>query len=1738
VIRFLRNNSAIATPERGRHLRSAVVMVVSVASLLLTAAPAVAVNAHVLSTTFGAASSIPANPYPLSNPADAAVDNSAGSSVHDVYVVDPANFRVEKFDSLGNFIFMFGQHVNQTTGGDVCTVASGDTCQAGTSGSTPGSFITPTFVAADGSSGPSAGDVYVGDSGDNLVSKFGPSGNLIASWGSGGQLDGSTATDGPFNGMAGIAVDSAGTLYVYNGGTLFKFGQDGSFTSDFGLPFGTTPVGIAIDSSGNIYKVRGSDQVAKLNSSGSVINEGFSGGVASIAIDPSNDDLYVDEDGGFISRFTCGSSCTPTETFGEGNLNGAQGIGVDASTHTVYAADAGAGNVAVFGYVALPDVTTGQITNPRKTSVTLTGHIDPAGAGPITACHFDYGTDTSYGKTAPCAEGNSFSAAAGVHADVSGLTTEATYHFRLVATNAAGASRGHDQSFETLGAHVSHTLTTDFGTASSTPANPYPLLNPSDVEVDQTSHDIYVTDPGNYRVEKFSEEGKFLLMFGKEVNKTAVEDHRISEENVCPTSGHSGDECQPGVSGESPGAFETPSYLAVDNSCFQHQPPLTAATTPTCEEFDPSSGDLYVADTGDNLVSKFDASGRIVTNWGVSGQKDGSDADFGPFATAGPIFGVAVGGPNGNLFVGGNAGVYNNFWEYSQSGTPIGPYHNSGAPWLKVDPAGNVYAGAPYALDLPAEELYQDTGSVIYHYGTLAGGEPVDRFGGGQLSGPMGIAVDGTSHTVYVANSTIDDVGVFGDVRPIVTTGPPTEVTESEVTLTGHIDPAGRGNVTSCQFEYGLGRSYGTTVPCTPDPTGHAFEGPTDVTAIVSGFSPGTKDHYRLVATNADGGTANGLDETFITTQPPAIDGLKAEELTATSAELVAKINPNGLDTTYQVKYGPSTNYGQATPEGSIKAANSDQPIKVDLTNLAPGVEYHYTLIATNADGTTTAVDHTFNFYPPSCPNENVRQQTETNYLPDCRAYELVSPENAGGTQLYPGGPNTGYATNPSRLSFVGLFSTIPNSGGSPIDGIGDLYVSTRTDTGWVTRYVGLPSAEVAVDGGPPMGPPVSAGVVGTGLTSVDNQIGLTNESNGERSNQDKIQNNVLTDPAMNKFVDWNDGGLDREQGGGSNAGYVWSAHGNFLDRWPTNLATVPAGNYPNGPAYYFSNPEFGPPFEVAPGGANALHCPTVAEGGFAINDCPGDVTASSDLSHFVFATEWNSFAPGGLVSSPGSVYDNNTGTDTVDIASKLAGGAPIPAEPTDEARDPLQIPAVSADGSHILMAAGVTGPCGSAQCPESTHCQSTFQGVVARCQMQPSQLYMRVDDAATYEIAPGHAVTYDGMTPDGSKVYFTTEEHLTNEDLDHGGTSLYMWSEKGEKEEHPLTLISKGNNPGKEGEPGNTAACSASFTSKCGIVTYSDVSYCTLYGGAGGNCHSDNSIAAENGNVYFFSPEQLDGSRGIPNQENLYDYRNGAVQYVTTFTTGPFCYPSRLSACSDTPIARMQVNPDDSHMAFLTASPITQYDNAGHLEMYTYEPSTGKIICVSCNPSGTPPTSDVQASQDGLFMASDGRTFFSTDEALVLGDTNQGQDVYEYVDGRPQLITPGTGDSGTQESEEANLLSPPGLIGVSANGLDVYFSTVETLVPQDHNGLFIKFYDARAGGGLSAPPPPPSCDAAEECHGTGTELPAASKNGTAVALGADGNFPARKPGVHRKRHRRSHKRHHTRAAKHSRGGM
>jgi hypothetical protein len=158
----------------------------AVLALLLVPSSVFAKQVRLFSGSFGAASSTPVDPYPLSKPESVAVDDAS----HDVYVTDPGNHRVEKFDSSGNFLLAFGANV----GGPGVNVCGGVVvCSPGTAGSAPGEFeveeaprgassTESMYVAVDNSSkGPSAGDVYVAEnsSGRNQTELFKVQGKLV-----------------------------------------------------------------------------------------------------------------------------------------------------------------------------------------------------------------------------------------------------------------------------------------------------------------------------------------------------------------------------------------------------------------------------------------------------------------------------------------------------------------------------------------------------------------------------------------------------------------------------------------------------------------------------------------------------------------------------------------------------------------------------------------------------------------------------------------------------------------------------------------------------------------------------------------------------------------------------------------------------------------------------------------------------------------------------------------------------------------------------------------------------------------------------------------------------------------------------------------------------------------------------------------------------------------------------------------------------------------------------------------------------------------------------------------------------------------------------------------------------------------------------------------------------------------------------------------------------------------------
>jgi hypothetical protein len=868
-------------------------------------------------------------------------------------------------------------------------------------------------------------------------------------------------------------------------------------------------------------------------------------------------------------------------------------------------------------------------------------------------------------------------------------------------------------------------------------------------------------------------------------------------------------------------------------------------------------------------------------------------------------------------------------------------------------------------------------------------------------------------------------------VRPAavleVKTDPADDVTRTTAQLGGSLDADGMQ--TTFWFEWGVDTTYRQR---TPDMSAGEATGATQVPSVeINNLQPGRRYHFRLAASNGLG-TSFGDDRSFVAASAPAISGVTPSEVAETSATLSALINPGGYPTSYHFEYGPSSDYGRSAPAGGANIEGGDpMSVSVHLVDLEPGVEYHFRVVATNVWGSEASDDATFTFFPSDCPNAYARQLTRSAYLPDCRAYELVSPRNAGGIQLYPGdltqdylfynflqnvypylptkAQNLGTATSPGRFTFLGFSGALP--GTNPPNSLIDSYTSTRTVDGWVTHYWGLRGNES----------------IGAGGAECNEQMDVCIDY--------RVPEILLkTDPNFK----------------GSAAPYVWDWEGHSLGRWPTNLGVVK-----NGDEYV------------------------------------GDDRPSSNYRHYVFSSNNVKFTTDGVLKAPGSAYDNDIEEATVTKVSVLPGGADIPAGVgTGEGEEFIRIPAVSKDGSHILM---------------------TTQG---EGDSSTVNLYMRVDDAVTYPIAQGRkAIHLIGMTEDGSKVLFATRDHVTADDTDFG-EDIFLWQEATDE----ITRLSQGNGAG------DSNSCQPP----------EPLFVCTAVPLKTERPDSDDRLASQSGDVYFISPEQLDpNSPGVLNEKNLYVYRHGAVRYVATLDP-------------KTSIDRIQISPDGSRVAFVTAARLTGYDNEGWREMYTYNPEIGVVRCVSCIPSGQPPqilrppedpfnqqgrqnpSKDVMASQSGRFMSDDGRTAFATSDALVESDTDGLVDVYEFVGGRPQLVTSGTASVDLLTGSQFYPGEYTGLEAISRNGVDLYFSTYDTLAPEeDENGQFLKFYDARTNGGFPPPPASLPCVAADECHGEENAGPAAAVIGTAAQLGPQKSPQKAKRKKHgKKRGKPRHKKH------------
>ena len=130
------------------------------------------------------------------------------------------------------------------------------------------------------------------------------------------------------------------------------------------------------------------------------------------------------------------------------------------------------------------------------------------------------------------------------------------------------------------------------------------------------------------------------------------------------------------------------------------------------------------------------------------------------------------------------------------------------------------------------------------------------------------------------------------------------------------------------------------------------------------------------------------------TTSPPTVDALSARNLSPSSTELSAEVDPRGLPSDYHFEYGPqectdTENTCATLAAGSIPASFGDHEVHAVLEDLKPATAYFYRLVVSNSDGTVTAAPSPNAFTTLPSPGA----------LLDSRGWEMVSPpEKHGGT--------------------------------------------------------------------------------------------------------------------------------------------------------------------------------------------------------------------------------------------------------------------------------------------------------------------------------------------------------------------------------------------------------------------------------------------------------------------------------------------------------------------------------------------------------------------------------------------------------------------------------------------------------------------------------------------------------------------------------------------------------------------
>ena len=402
-------------------------------------------------------------------------------------------------------------------------------------------------------------------------------------------------------------------------------------------------------------------------------------------------------------------------------------------------------------------------------------------------------------------------------------------------------------------------------------------------------------------------------------------------------------------------------------------------------------------------------------------------------------------------------------------------------------------------------------------------------------------------------------------------------------------------------------------------------------------------------------------------------------------------------------------------------------------------------------------------------------------------------------------------------------------------------------------------------------------------------------------------------------------------------------------------------------------------------------------------------------------------------------------------------------------------------------------------------------------CDGSPSvnELYARVGGVQTVDISeptagPGgdcercddsepYSAIYQGASEDGSKVFFTSEQELLP---GARGDSLYEYDFDAADPHDRVTLIAP--------EVALTQGIS-------GVKTLAAVS-------------QDGSRVYFNSTSVLASNANGNGEVAQPGAENLYlcdvDAEKAPIFVgqealrVRTTRNGQYVVfeSKRLVRGTNDRSGVAQLFEYDAETGLISRVSVGQSSPAGYECETTHTVEEG----FNCDGNATDgsfhlpyPLAEQESEQweptdatSGLAVAANGMVEFESEVALTPLAVAGKENVYEYRAGDVYLISPGT-EATSPVNREGNLPLSRAL-GVDESGLDAFFSTTESLAPQDGDSQ-TSWYDARVEGGFPAPPERAMC-MGEACQGPVSYAPGLSTPPSESALAGDNLVPQPPP--------------------------